>query len=123
MDKFRLKVFLWDQFVRPAYAFFNLPHLNVILIALLIVNFVIIKSVPFFWILIVIWAGIVGYEVRQYWKSGEYMHNYRKHNYPGYRKSIKQIKKEQEKGLNSLNDLNEDGIQEESGATPIRKEI
>lgn len=102
----RVRIFLWDQLVRPLYLIFSTHQLKPILLSLMIINFIIFKSSTSFFVLSFLLAIIFSYELYNYWKSGEFMKNYREYKYPEYREAIKKIK--ESKHLNSLNDLNKD---------------
>lgn len=93
--KFRLKVFLWDQFILPFYLIFTMEQLRSIFIAILIVNFVTLKSFIIFIssTCFILFTSIL--DVFKYWKSGEFMHNYRKYKYGDYRKVAKEFKKQE----------------------------
>jgi len=97
--KSRLKIFLWDQLVRPIYLLLNLYQLQAILIALIIVNFVVWKSVWAFYIMAALLAVVFVYQIVKYYQSGEFIHNYRKYKsdrgeYTDFRKLAKTLKKE-----------------------------
>jgi hypothetical protein len=106
-DKYKVKMFLWDQLVRPFHMFINVHQLKPIILALIIANFVIFKIFILFWGLVILLGIIFIYEIYKYWKSGEFIHNYRKFKYPEYRKAIKTLKRKS-KHLNTLNNLNKD---------------
>ena len=106
MDAYRLRVFLWDQFIRPFYSLVSIHQIKALLLALIIVNFFSFKSSGIFWFGIIALGIIFTHEIIKYWKSGEYMSNYREYKYPDYKRTIKQIKKQ--KHLNTLNNLNQD---------------
>ena len=96
----RLKIFLWDQLIRPVYLLLNIHQLQALLLALLILNFVVWKSIWGFWVLSLLLAVIFIYQITQYYKSGEFMHNYRKYKsdkgeYADYRKATKILKKDE----------------------------
>lgn len=99
--KTRFRIFLWDQFILPFYLLLNLYQLQALLIALIISNFVVWKNVTFFWVLVLSLGIIFIYQIIKYYKSGEFMHNYRKYKsergeYKDYRKVAKILKKEKE---------------------------
>jgi len=95
-NKFKLKIFLWDQFIRPLKKLINRHTLQSCLIALVMINFISIKSRSFFWIALLIVFCISVIDAIQYWKSGEYISHYRKEKYPEYKKIIKEVKKKKE---------------------------
>ena len=99
MDKFKFKIFLWDQFIRPLKHLLNRHTLQSCLIALVMINFISFESLIFFWIALIIVLGISVIDVIQYWKSGEYISHYRKEKYPDYRKIIKEVKKKKVKPI------------------------
>jgi hypothetical protein len=93
----RFKIFLWDQFIRPIYLLLNIHQAQAILLALLILNFLIWKSITAFWILFFALGTIFAYQIYKYYKSGEFIHNYRKYKsekgkYGDYRKFVKKLK-------------------------------
>lgn len=100
--KSRLKIFLWDQFIRPIYLLGTIHQLQSLLLALLILNFITWKSIIFFWILVILLAIIFIYQMVKYYQSGEFIANYRKFKsergeYSDYRKLTKVLKKEKER--------------------------
>jgi len=104
---YKLKMFLWDQFLRPFNSLTELHQLKSVLLALTIVDILIIRSLLLLWIFISCFALIIIFDIYKYWKSGEYVYNYRKYKYPMYKKAINEIKKKP-KDLNRLNELNND---------------
>lgn len=104
--KHRIKAFLWDQFVRPFYALANTGVLKIGLLAFLFVAIVIQLHPAWVYVAGVLLILVFIYELVQYYKSGEFMHNYRKYKYPDYKKATKAFKKEETKSLNTLNNLN-----------------
>ena len=95
-NKYKLKIFLWDQFIRPVNNLINRHTLQSLLISLIMVNFISLKSIPFFWIasIIVLYISVV--DAIKYWESGEFMSHYRKEKYPEYRKALKEVKKKKQ---------------------------
>lgn len=113
----RFKIFMWDQFIRPLYLLLNIHQLQALLLALLILNFVTWKSILAFWILTISLAVIFLAQIIQYYKSGEFMHNYRKYKsdvgqYKDYRKTTKILKNskkaKEEKVQEAVDDLNDE---------------
>jgi len=92
-NNYKIKIFLWDQFIRPIYILINLYNLQAIILAMIIINFITYKSLVAFWILIILALIISLFDIVKYWKSGEFIYNYRSYKYPGYRKIIKELKK------------------------------
>ncbi|MEK6878160.1 MAG: hypothetical protein AABY22_01055 [Nanoarchaeota archaeon] len=101
-NKYLLKAFLWDQFIRPFYAFLNINALIFIFLIILAYSILILKSKLLFIISLLIILVAIILDTIKYYKSGEFMYNYRKYKYPGYRNYIKN----KPKGLNTLNNLN-----------------
>ena len=100
-EKYRFKIFLWDQFVRPFYLLLNIHQLQALLLALLILNFVTWQNIPTFWVLSISLLIIFIYQIYKYYQSGEFIHNYRKYKsergeYRDFRKLTKVLKEEQE---------------------------
>lgn len=93
---YKLKIFLWDQFIRPLKKLVSRHTLQSVLIALVILNFVTFNFIAFFWASITIILIISIIDIREYWKSGKYISHYRQEKYPDYRKVIKEIKKKKE---------------------------
>ena len=91
--KYKIKAFLWDQLVRPIRLLLNIHQLKALLIALTILSVVVFKSTKLFFGVIIPLAIIFGYELYQYYKSGEYIHNYRTYKYPEYKKFTKVMKR------------------------------
>lgn len=94
LKDYRLRIFLWDQLIRPIKKIANRNIFQSFLIALIIINFISFKSLYIFWISIILVAFISIMDIIKYYKSGEYIKNYRKEKYPEYRKTIKKLKKE-----------------------------
>jgi len=92
MVQYRFKIFLWDQFIRPLKSILTLNNLQALALSLIILNFVIWRSITVFWIFLIIALFISLKELIRYWRSGEFMYNYRKEKYPEYKKIIKEIK-------------------------------
>lgn len=98
----RFKIFLWDQFIRPVYTLFDLDFIKTLLTALIVIlliigspiDYVIITAVGLFILSLV---GLI-----RYYKSGDFVANYRKYKYPKYKKATKVFKKE-----SRLNDYKE----------------
>lgn len=111
--KYRIKAFLWDQFVRPVYVLMNVQQLKGILLALLILSITLLDSKNLFWVTSIILVFIFSYEIYKYYKSGEFMHNYRKYKYTDYKRATKAFKREVKKDLNTLNNLNDHEKEEE----------
>ena len=114
---YRLKIFFWDQLIRPLQLLLNIHQLQAILLALLILNFVVWKSIISFWILAIALGIIFIYQIVQYYKSGEFIYNYRKYKsekgkYHDYRKVTKVLKKE-EKGLGKAEEIKDNYEQEQ----------
>lgn len=114
-ERHRLKAFLWDQFIRPLYALANTSVLKIILLVFIFVGIIIQLHAIFVYIAGVLLLGVFFYDIYKYYKSGQFMHNYRKYKYPEYKKATKAFKKEKTKSLNTLNNLNEDEKLEEEG--------
>lgn len=97
--KYKLKAFLWDQFILPLYSIFKLEQLMAIIIAVLVLNFISFKSSILFLISSILLIAMSIFDIVKYYKSGEFLKNYREHKYPEYRKAIKDIrrKRKQEK--------------------------
>ena len=112
--KYRMKAFLWDQFVRPVYIILNLHQLKGILLALLILSIIIFKSNALFLFTSSTLVIIFSYEIYKYYKSGEFMKNYRHYKYKDYKKATKAFKQEAKKSLNTLNSLNSDAKEAET---------
>ena len=104
--KYRIKAFLWDQFVLPVYLLLNMQQLKGILLASLILSITVFNSQGIFWVTSALLVFIFSYEIYRYYKSGEFMHNYRKYKYTDYKKATKAFKRETKKDLNTLNNLN-----------------
>lgn len=136
IKKARFKIFLWDQFILPVYLLLNIHQLQALLLALLILNFIIWKNILFFWFLVITLGIIFIYQTIKYYKSGEFVYNYRKYKsekgeYKDYRKLTKILKKEKSNGISypfkdksiGLHDgvhrpnYEEDKISEEEGLT------
>jgi hypothetical protein len=97
--KSRLKIFLWDQLVRPVYLLLNIHQLQALLIAILILNIAVWKNFVVFWVLAIALLVIFTYQIFKYYQSGEFIYNYRKYKsdkgkYSDYRKLTKILKKE-----------------------------
>lgn len=110
--KTRFKIFLWDQFILPFYLLLNLYQLQALLIALIILNSLIWQNILAFYVLVISLGIVFLYQIVKYYKSGEFMHNYRKYKsekgeYGDYRKAIKTFKKEKER--QEINIENVDG--------------
>lgn len=87
----RLKAFLWDQFVFRVYKFFNLQNAKGVLWGLLLISTISKYGVLSFFLLLALFLISV-HEIIKYYKSGEYMKNYRDYKYPDYRKAIKELR-------------------------------
>lgn len=118
----RMKIFLWDQFVRPIRLLFNIHILQALLLALLILNIVVWRNMWAFAFLVISLGIIFFVQIFEYYKSGEFMHNYRKYKsergeYGDYRKLTKVLKKSKEEkikeAVEDLNDEYEDLTQHE----------
>ena len=92
----KLRIFLWDQFIRPLKRLANRHTLQSALIALVMINFVTFNSEPFFWASLSVILLISMIDIRDYWRSGKYIGHYRKEKYPDYRKAIKEAKRKNE---------------------------
>lgn len=111
----RLKIFLWDQLVRPVLLLLNIHQLQLLLLALLFLNLAVWKDVLAFFILLVLLAIIFFYEIYKYYKSGEFIHNYRKYKsdkgqYSDYRKLTKELKQEKQPLAIKMERLNKKSI-------------
>lgn len=93
LEGYKVKIFLWDQLIRPVKKLINRHSLQSVMIALVIVNFIAFKSEIIFWVSIATILLISVIDVKDYWRSGEYMSHYRQEKYPEYRKTIKELKK------------------------------
>lgn len=99
--KARLKIFLWDLFIRPIVVFVNIHQIKAILISIIFILIIIFKQDKIPLILLGILTIIYIYELFKYYKSGEFMYQYRayksgKNRYGDYRKVMKQIRKEKQ---------------------------
>ena len=90
VNKFRIKAFLWDLFILPIYSFFTTEQLRSIMIAILIINIFIFKSAIIFYIFIILVIITATLDLIRYYKSGEFIHNYRKYKYGDWKKAIKE---------------------------------
>lgn len=116
-EQYRIKAFLWDQLVRPMYAIASASILKIFLLVFLFVAIIIKLHAIFVYITGAMLLVIFIYDICKYYKSGEFMYNYRKFKFPEYRKAVKSFKKEEKeetKSLNTLNSLNNHEETEES---------
>lgn len=90
---YKIKIFLWDQFIRPLKKLLNRHIIQSTLIGLIFVNFFTFNSIYFFLISLTFVLLISILDIVHYWKSGKYIYNYRKEKYPSYRKHIKEFQK------------------------------
>ena len=86
--KYRLKAFVWDQFIRPFKLVFNMYQLQILLLVVVVIS-VILKLNGLFWFSMILTFILVFYDLYKYYKSGKFMENYRNEKYPDYRKAIK----------------------------------
>jgi hypothetical protein len=109
--RYRIKAFLWDQLIRPLYALASTSILKAVLLVFLIVSIIVELSPIIVYPVGVLLLVIYVYDIYKYWKSGEFMHNYRKYKFPDYKKATKAFKREEREksqSLNTLNNLNND---------------
>lgn len=90
----RFKIFLWDQFIRPIYALSNINIIKITLLVLLFVFIIVNAPIGSVYIVGVMLLVIFIYEIIKYYKSGEFIGNYRKYKYPEYKRATKIFKKE-----------------------------
>jgi len=112
-NKYKIKAFLWDQFVRPISMLFNSNFLKFFLVIFMAYLIITKRNIILFFISAIILLITILFDIVKYYRSGEFIYNYRKYKYPQYRDYIKEVKKNKTKGLNSLNHLNKDERQEE----------
>lgn len=98
-DKIRLKIFFWDQFVRPLYVFQSLSFLKILLLVLLFFGIAVNFPILIIFIIGSLLGIIFAYELHKYYKSGEFIYNYRKFNYKDYKKDVAKLKKYRDKDL------------------------
>lgn len=96
-NKTRFRIFMWDQTIGYFLRYiWNLEILKAVLFILL--SFLIFLDVRLRYIFLILLclAVIAVYEIIKYYKSGEFMHNYRKYKYPDYKRATKIFKREAE---------------------------
>lgn len=97
-EKFRIKVFFWDQLIRPIKSLLYIDQINALLVAALIVNLLFIRKA---WLSLLIASMLLTFSIInlvKYYRSGEYIGNYRKERYSKFKQAIKEIKKEKSGG-------------------------
>ena len=110
-NKYRIKAFLWDQLIRPLYALASTSIVKAALLVFLIVSIIVELSPIIVYTTGAVLLIIFVYDIYKYWKSGEFMYNYRKYKFPDYKKATKAFKREaraKSQSLNTLNNLNQD---------------
>lgn len=95
IKRYKLRAFLWDQFILPLGVVFNIKHIKTALLIIAIFDVLVLRNywysylIPGFLLLIL----IIYDDIYKSWKSGEFIRNYRDHKYPEYRKAIKEVRK------------------------------
>ena len=107
-EKYKIKAFMWDQFVRPTFLLFNLHQVKAILLALTIFS-VAMKWDISFWVAVIPLSFIFILEIIRYYKSGEYLYNYRKYKYSDYKKATKVFKRKEREKINNDDQKETDG--------------
>ncbi len=115
----RVRIFLWDQFIRPFYTLTNMSSITIIVFILLGIS-IFMDKIIITWILFIILLIITILGLIRYYKSGEYMHHFRtykseKGQYSDYRKVIKEFKR----GEKALQEIEIENVAGEVTATNI----
>lgn len=97
MEDVKLKLFLWDQFVRPFHAITEMWFLKIIASVLIFLALV-TKHYFVTLVLLIILILMLLLETLKYYKSGEYIKHYRdfkseQGKYSDYKKIVKEFKK------------------------------
>lgn len=115
-SKFKLKAFLWDQFVSPIVSVFNVDQIYIILTVFAFLS-IFLKIPKYILPLLIIQFIVAIYKLVIYYRSGEFIKNYRdaqfkKKNIPNYRETIKKIRKEKKELISPVNEISEVKIEE-----------
>jgi len=106
--RYKRKAWWWDQFWHPLASLFNIKHIKTLLIIISIFDMIVFFNKIYTYAIPggILLLLIIYDDIYKYYKSGEYIQNYKKHKYmkypeyQQYKKAIKQVRSERKEQSN-----------------------